>query len=143
MLMGVRTSLGNAFGLLGTVSLGAAAGAGWMVATLYLRQPTAWLALPVGAVLAWVLRTGIHAPGVACAALAALATLVAALSLNVLLVGVQIAGSMGLNLTDALRTAGAGLLWQLTRMATSPTDIAWYAIGAAFAAAIALRRTRR
>ena len=140
--MGARTFVVNAFTLLGTITLGAATGAVWMVATLYFRQPTAWFALPAGVLLAWILRTGTHAPGAACTGLAALATIVAALSVNALLAGVQIAGSMGLDLSDALTTAGGGLLWQLARIATSPADLVWYGAGAVLAAIIAWRRTR-
>ncbi len=143
MLMGKRAFLANVFTLLGTITLGAATGAVWMVATLYLRHPTAALALPAGALLAWILRTGTHTPRIASAALAALATAVAALSVNVLLAGMEIAGSMGLDLTDALRTAGSGLLWQLTRMATSSIDVAWYGAGVVLAATVALHHRWR
>jgi vitamin B12 transport system permease protein len=142
MLTGLRAFILAAFTALGATTLGIATGVVWMVVTLYLRQPTAWFALPAGVLLAWVLRTGIHAPGVVCAGLAALATIMATLSVNVLLVGVQLAGFMGLDLTEALQTAGSGLLWQLARMATAPADIVWYGVGAALAAIIALRRTQ-
>ncbi len=142
MLTGVRTLIVGTFTVLGTITLGLAAGVIWMTAMLYLRQPMAWLALPAGALLAWVLRSGIRAPGGICAGLAALATLVAALWVNVLLVGVQIAGSMGLGLLDTLGTAGSGMLWQLARISTAPADIVWYIVGAALAALVALRRTR-
>jgi vitamin B12 transport system permease protein len=142
MLMAPRAFLMTTFAALGATTLGIATGVVWMVVTLYLRQPAAWVALPAGVLLAWVLRTGLHTPGVLCAGRAVLATAMAALAVNLLLAGVQIAGFMGLDLIDALRTAGSGLLWQLTRMATSATDVAWYGIGTAAAAAIALRRTR-
>jgi hypothetical protein len=140
--MGLRAFVVTAFAALGATTLGIATGVVWMVVTLYLRQPTAWFALPAGVLLAWILRTGIHAPGVVCAGLAALATIVAALSVNALLAGVQIAGFMGLDLTDALHTAGSGLLWQLAQMATPPADIIWYGVGAGLAATIASRRAK-
>jgi NAD(P) transhydrogenase subunit beta len=42
---------------------------------------------------------------------------------------VLIAGNMGLGLIEAMRTAGVGMLWQLARMALSPADFAWTAVG--------------
>lgn len=138
MLIGPRAFVAGAFAALGALSMGVAAGVLWMFITLYLRQPTAWLALPVGALVAWLLRTGIYKSGFTCAGLAVLATAVAALSLNALLAGVRIAGAMGLDMIDAMQTAGSGLLWHLARLSAAPTDLAWYACGALLAATIAL-----
>lgn len=141
-MMGARAYATAVFAALGAAIMGVATGVVWMFISLYLRQPTAWLALPVGALLAWVLRSTIHQPGVGCAGLAVLSTAVAAASLKAMLAGVQIAGAMGLDLVDALHTAGSGLLWQLTRLATAPTDLVWYGLGAALAAAVAFYRRR-
>ncbi len=43
----------------------------------------------------------------------------------------------------AMRTAGLGMLWQLTRMALSPADLAGAALGMLLAAWLAWRRPRR
>lgn len=142
MMMGARAYATTVFAALGAAIMGVATGVVWMFISLYLRQPTAWLALPVSALLAWVLRSTIHQPGVGCAGLAVLSTVAAAASLKAMLAGVQIAGAMGLDLVDALHTAGSGLLWQLTRLATAPTDLVWYGLGAALAAAVAFYRRR-
>ena len=106
--------------------LGLAAGAVWMVVSLYVRHPLPWLALPIGALLAWAITS------VACARRAPAPRCWRrwpprwpAIYVNMLIAAVQIAGSMGLGLLDALRTAGAGMLWQLARLRTRPADIGW------------------
>ena len=50
--MSVRNVLLFVFALFSAAMLGLAAGAVWMVVTLYLRHPLPWLALPIGALLA-------------------------------------------------------------------------------------------
>ena len=141
--MSLRTPLLWVFGLFSAIMLGLAAGAIWMVATLYLRQLMPWLALPVGAVLAWAVRGSVLRPGVGAAALAALATLLAAFYMSMLLAGVRLAGDMGLGLLDVLRTAGPGMLWALAELALTPWMLAWFAAGAALAAVIGMRPPRR
>lgn len=135
--MSVRTALLFVFALFSAVMLGLAAGAVWMVATLYLRHPLPWLALPIGALLAWAIRSYVRSPGSGAAMLAACATALAAIYVNMLIAGVLIAGNMGLGLVDALRTAGAGMLWQLARMALSPADIGWTVLAMLLAAWLA------
>ena len=140
--MNVRAMSRFLFALFCTVMLGLAAGAVWMVAALYLRHPLPWLALPLGALLAWTVRSCILPSGVAAALLAACGTLLAALYVNLLIAGVLIAGNMGLGLVDSMHTAGLGLLWQLTRMALSPADLMWTGLGTLLAAGLAWRRPR-
>lgn len=141
--MSLRTTLLWVFGLFSAIMLGLAAGAIWMVATLYLRQLLPWLALPLGAVLAWAIRGSVQRPGAGAAALAALATLLAALYMSMLLAGVRLAGDMGLGLLDVLRTAGPGMLWALAGLALTPWMLAWFVAGAALAAMIGMRPPRR
>jgi vitamin B12 transport system permease protein len=131
------------FALLSAAMLGLAAGAVWMVATLYLRHPLPWLVLAVGAVLAWTIRAGVLAPGRNAALLSALATALAAIYVNVLIAGVQIAGSMGLGLVDTLRTAGLTMLWELARSSLRPADIVWTIVGMLLAAWLAWRAPRK
>ena len=140
--MNLRALLMAVFTLLCAAMLGLAAGACWMVMTLYLRHPAPWLALPAGVLLAWAMRHWVHRPGKVAAALAALATLLAATYVSVLIAGVLIAGNMGMGLLDALRTAGGGMLLQLARLGLSPTNAGWFAAGAALAAFIAGRPAR-
>jgi vitamin B12 transport system permease protein len=141
--MSVRTALLLVFALFSAAMLGLAAGAVWMVATLYLRHPLPWLALPIGAVLAWAIRHGVRAPGVAAALLAALATALATIYVNMLIAAVEIAGSMGMGLVDALRTAGSSMLWQLARLALTPADLGWSALAMLLAAWLAWRAPRK
>jgi hypothetical protein len=140
--MSARNLFVNAFALFSAVMLGLAAGAIWMVATLYLRQPLPWLALPIGALLAWTIRLGVRPPGPGAALLAALATALAAIYVCVLVAAANIAGDMGLGLIDALRTSGAGMLWQLAHLALTPVNAGWFIAGCVLSAMIALRPAR-
>lgn len=141
--MSVRTVSLSVFVLFSAAMLGLAAGAVWMVAALYLRHPLPWLALPIGALLAWTIRACVRPAGTGAALLSAGATLLAALYVNMLIAGVLIAGNMGMGLIEAMRTAGAGMLWQLARMALSPADMACAVLGMLLAAWLAWRKPRR
>ena len=141
--MSVRNVLLFVFALFSAAMLGLAAGATWMVVTLYLRHPLPWLALPIGALLAWAIRGYVRSPGIGAALLAAWATALAAIYVNMLIAAVLIAGNMGMGLIDALRTAGAGMLWQLARMALSPADIGCTALAMLLAAWLAWRAPRK
>jgi hypothetical protein len=141
--MSARAVLLFVFALSIAAMLGLAAGATWMVATLYLGHPLPWLALLFGALLAWAIRHGVRAPGRAAALLAAFATALAAVYVNVLIAAVQIAGNMGMGLVDALRTAGIGMLWQLARLALTPADLGWAALGILLAGWLAWRTPRK
>ena len=141
--MSARAVLLFAFALFSAAMLGLAAGAVWMVVTLYLRQPLPWLALPAGALLAWAIRNLVRSAGIGAAVLAAGATALAAIYVNMLIAGVLIAGNMGLGLIDALRTAGTGMLWQLARLALSPADLSWTVLAVLLAAWLAWRAPRK
>ncbi|WP_449429113.1 hypothetical protein [Rhodanobacter umsongensis] len=141
--MSARTVLLFVFALFSTAMLGLAAGACWMVVTLYLGDPLPWLALLFGALLAWAIRHGVRSPGPAAAMLAALATALATVYVNMLIAAVQIAGNMGMGLVDALRTAGFAMLWQLARLALAPADIGWAVLAVLLAAWLGWRSPRR
>ncbi len=138
--MTLRRVLLFLFALLSGAMLGLAAGAVWMVVSLYLRHPLPWLALPIGAVLAWTIRSSVRRAGPIAMLLAIGATALAAVYVNILIAGVQIAGNMGLGLIDALRTAGLGMLWQLARMGATPADIVWAMLGMLLAGWLARRK---
>lgn len=123
--MSARSVLQFLFAMFSALMLGLAAGAVWMVLALYMRHPLPWLAVPIGVLLAWTIRGAVHRAGVAAMLLAAAATALAAIYVNMLIAGVRVAGNMGLGIIDALRTAGIGMLWQLARMALTPSDIIW------------------
>ena len=128
------------FALFCAAMMGLAIGAVWMVAAMYLRQPSPWLALPAGAALAWATRHWIRRPGTGAAVLAAFATALAALYFNVLLAAILLAGNFGMGLTETLHTAGAGMLLGLARLAIGRGDFVWYALGTLLAAWLAWRR---
>jgi hypothetical protein len=141
--MNVRVAFSSLFALISALMLGMAAGAVWMVPTLYLQRPLPWAVILIGwllgkAVRGWVRPAGRHA-----AVLAALATLIAALYVNLLTAAARIAGLMGLGLIDSIRTAGFHLLLQLAEIGQSPGDDIWYALGMGVAALVALRSGRQ
>jgi vitamin B12 transport system permease protein len=130
------------FALFSAAMLGLAAGAAWMVVALYSRHPLPWLAVPIGVALAWVIRAGVRQPGTGAMLLAAGATGLSAIYVNLLIAGVKVAGSMGLDLIEALRTAGIGMLWQLARMGLTPADFIWTLLAMVLAGWLASRQRR-
>ncbi len=137
-----RRTLANVFATISAGMLGLAAGALWMLPTAYLRARLPWLALPLGAMLGWAIAHWVM-PRPGAAILAALATLLAAAYVSVLITAVRLAGNMDMGLTDAMRTAGTGMLWSLVRLSLDATQLLWFAGGAIVAAWAARRRTRR
>jgi len=77
------------------------------------------------------------------AALAAGATVLAAIYVDALTAAARIAGSMGIGLLDALRGAGLSMLLSLARLAVRPADIVFTLAGALLAAWIASRPSRK
>lgn len=140
--MNARHVFSWVFALISALALGLAAGAVWMVPTLYLQRPLPWLALPIGWALGKVMRAWVRPSVVGAALLAGLAVLVAAVYVNLLTAGARIAGLMGLGLVDALHTAGLGLLLQLSKLGSLTADYVWYAAGAGLAAVAATRAKR-
>ncbi len=139
--MNVRVALSLLFALVSALMLGLAAGAVWMVPTLYLQQTLPWLALPVGWLLGIAVRSWVRPAGHVAAVLAALATLAAAYYVNVLTAAARIAGLMGMGMIDALQTAGVRLLMQLASLSQSRLDDVWYLAGIVVAAFVAMRRS--
>jgi vitamin B12 transport system permease protein len=141
--MSLRSLPGAVFATFCAAMLGLAAGAVWMLAAVSFGQVMSWLALPAGGLLAVAMRHWV-CPGqrAGAAVLAAAATLLAAVYVSVLIAAARIAGSLGIGLVDALRTAGATMLLTLARLGMSPADVAWFLAGAALAAAMALRPRR-
>ncbi|HWU75454.1 MAG TPA: hypothetical protein VN043_03035 [Rhodanobacter sp.] len=141
--MNVRSVLSLLFALFSAAMLGLAAGAVWMVISLYMRHPLPWLALPIGAVLAWAIRGSVRRSGIGAMLLAAGATALAAIYANMLVAGVRIAGNMGMGLIEALRTAGIGMLWRLAGMAATPADVIWTLLAMLLAAWLVRKRAPR
>ena len=141
--MNARVAVSWLFALISALMLGLAAGAVWMVPTLYLQRPLPWLALPIGWLLGKAMRNWVRPAGASAALFAALATLTAALYVNLLTAAARIAGLMGLGLIDSLRTAGLGLLLQLAELGGGAGDDVWYVIGIGLAAVTAGRAIRQ
>ena len=141
--MSVRGTLLFLFAMFSALMLGLAAGAVWMVLALYSRHPLPWLVVPIGVLLAWTIRGAVQRAGLGAMLLAAAATALAAIYVNMLFAGAMIAGNMGLGIVDALRTAGIGMLWQLAHMAITPADILWTSFGMLLAAWLARGKPRQ
>lgn len=139
----VRQIVGECFALFCTVMLGLAAGAVWLVPTVYLRHPLPWLAVPAGWVLAMAIRQWVHGRRRHAALLAALATAVAGVYIHVLISAVNIAAMMGYGLVDAMRTAGWSMLLDFARVNMRPLDIGWTLVGMVVAIFSALRTPRQ
>lgn len=140
--MSVRSVFASLFALFSALMLGLAAGAVWMVPTLYARAPLPWLALPLGWLLGKAIRHWVRPAGSAAAILAALATFAAALYVSLLTAAARVAGLMGLGLVDSMRTAGFRLLLQLAEMGSAPMDGVWFIAGMGIAAWAAMRPAR-
>ncbi|WP_329742714.1 hypothetical protein [Dyella sp. A6] len=141
--MSLRNLIGTIFSVFCAAMLGLAAGAVWMLFAVWQGRTMPWLALPAGWLLAVAIRHWV-CPGqrMTAAALAAAATLLAALYLSLLIAAARIAGGLGIGLMDALRTAGPGMLLMLARLGTSTTATAWFLVGAVLAALAAMRQPR-
>ncbi|PXV58763.1 vitamin B12 transport system permease protein [Dyella jiangningensis] len=131
------------FALVSAVMLGLAAGAVWMVPTLYSQRALPWLALPVGWLLGKAIRHWVRPPGSQAAILAAFSTFTAVLYVNLLMAAASIAGLMGLGLVDSIRTAGFPLLLQLAQLGCSPADDVWFVAGMGLSAWAASRAGRQ
>lgn len=139
----VRQIVGECFALFCTVMLGLAAGAVWLVPTVYLHRPLPWLAVPAGWVLAMAIRQWVHGRRWHAALLAALATAIASVYIHVLISTVNISAMMGYGLVDAMRTAGWSMLVDFARLSMRPLDIGWTLVGMVVAIFSALRPPRQ
>jgi len=138
-----RGVAGSVLALFSAAMLGLAAGAVWMLPTMQLQRPLAWLAVPVGWLLALAVRAWVRPSGTLAAVAAALATVLAAAYVTALTAAARVAGLMGLGLLQAMREAGVGMLLQLARLSLSPVQLVWFAAGALLAAWCAWRRPGR
>jgi vitamin B12 transport system permease protein len=130
------------FAAFSAAMLGLAAGAVWMLPTMALQRPLPALALVAGWLLALAVQAWVRPAGRVAAALAAGATVLAAIYVEALTAAARIAGAMGIGLLDALREAGPSMLLALARLAMRPTDLAFTLAGALLAAWVAARRRK-
>lgn len=130
------------FAAFSAAMLGLAAGAVWMLPTMVLQRPLPALALVVGWLLALAVRGWVRPAGRVAAALAAGATVLAAIYVEVLTAAARVAGSMGMGLLDALRGSGLAMLLALARLALRPGDVVLTLAGALLAAWVASRQRK-
>ncbi|QAU23399.1 hypothetical protein EO087_04900 [Dyella sp. M7H15-1] len=138
-----RQIVGECFALFCAAMLGLAAGAIWLLPTIYLQRPLPWLAVPVGWLLAIAVRQWVHGRRWHAAWLAAVATAIASVYVHVLISAVNISIMMGYGLIDAMRTAGWPMLLDFARISMRPVDIGWAIAGVIAAIIGALRMPRR
>ena len=125
-----RRMFANAFAAISAAMLGLATGALWMLPTTYLRSSLPWLAVPLGALLGWAIAHWVL-PRRGAALLAALATLLAAAYVSVLIAAARLAGNMDMGLVEAMRIAGAGMLWSLVRLSLDVVQLVQRGLGLA------------
>ena len=140
--MTVRQIVGECFALLCAVMLGLAAGAIWLLPTVFLQRPLPWLALPAGWLLGIAIRQWVHGRTRRAALLAALATALASAYVRVLMAVTNISAMTGYGLMDTMRTAGPSMLLDFARIGLTANVIVWAAVGAIIAAITALRAPR-
>ncbi|WP_266159686.1 hypothetical protein [Dyella silvatica] len=136
----LRTLASYLLALLSVAMLGLAAGAVWMLPTMYTGRSMPWLALPLGWLLGRVIRSWIRQASLGAAVLAVMATMLAATYVSMLTAAAYLAWNMGIDFTDALATAGSGMLLQLAKLTLAPADLVCFAAGSALAAWAALPR---
>jgi vitamin B12 transport system permease protein len=125
------------FALVCAIMIGLAAGALWMLLALFARGTLAWVALPLGVLLGWLMRAWVAPQRGSAATLAALATLLAAAYMCCLLATARLAALMGMGFSETLHRAGPGMLLRLARLSTSRGMLGLFVLGAAVAAAAA------
>lgn len=130
----LRTLASLLLALFSIAMLGLAAGAVWMLPTMYTGRPLPWLALPLGWLLGRVIRSWIRQASLSAALLAVVATMLAATYVSMLTAAARLAWNMGIDFTDALRTAGGGMLFQLAKLTITSSDAAWFTAGCVLAA---------
>ncbi|HUA80602.1 MAG TPA: hypothetical protein VL997_09540 [Dyella sp.] len=137
--MRLNQIIGECFALCCALMLGLAAGAIWLVPTVFLHRPLPWLALLAGWLLAKAMGKWVHTRKWNAAVLAALAVVVASVYIRVLITTVNLSAMMGYGLLDAMHTAGLSMLLDFARFSTSKQDVAWCVLGMIVAVVTALR----
>lgn len=121
-----------------------ALGALWVAMTLHFRSAAWWFALPVGLAMGYATCTWVTHSRALGMPLAAAGTLLAAVYMQCLLMGLRLAAVMGLGYLTTLHTAGASMLLALARAAVEPRFMIVTALGMLLAGWTARhRRTRK
>jgi hypothetical protein len=143
--MTVRQIVGECFALFCAIMLGLAAGAIWMLPTLFFHRQMPWVAIVAGWFLAQAIHQWVHKGAWNAAILAAIATVVATVYVHVLTVATTLwEMTSGYGLIGVIRTAGLPMLLDLARLGFNPSrDISYTAAGVVVAVFVSLRLVRK
>ena len=142
--MTLRQLIGECFALFCAGMLGLAAGAIWLLPTLFLHRQMPWMAVPVGWLLANAICQWVHKRAWNAALLASIATIVATVYVHVLGAAMTLwEMTSGYGLIGVIRTAGMSMLLDLARFGVDSRDIAWCAAGIIVAVLVSLRLSRK
>lgn len=122
------------------VMIALAAGAVWAMIALWFGRPFAALALPLGIVIGFAMRSAGFGGTWLGAAAAALLTLVASAYAQGLIASTTVALAMGFNLLETLKRIGAEFAFAVAWARATPVDLAIFVAGAGIAAVVAGRR---
>jgi hypothetical protein len=143
-VMTLRHLIGECFALFCAAMLGLAAGAIWLLPTLFLHRQMPWMAVPVGWLLANAICQWVHKRAWNAAFLASIATLVATIYVHVLGAATTLwEMTSGYGLVGVIRTAGIPMLLDLARFGVNARDIVYCAGGIIVAALVSLRLSRK
>jgi vitamin B12 transport system permease protein len=138
-----RLLIGECFALFCAVMLGLAAGAVWLLPSLFLHRQMPWMAVPIGWLLAHAICQWVHKRAGNAAFHASIATIVATVYVHVLSVATTLwEMTSGYGLTGVIRTAGPSTLLDLARIGINGRDIGWCVCGVIVAAVVAVRLAR-
>ncbi|HEX7338665.1 MAG TPA: hypothetical protein VF271_01895 [Rhodanobacteraceae bacterium] len=126
-----------------TIAIALALGALWMAAMLAMPSARWWFALVSGAVLGFVAHNWITRHPWLATLLAAAGTVLAAVYMGCLRIGMELAATFGLGLVDTLQRAGVAMLVSLAWATATRLVIVATLVGMALAALLAWRRGRR
>ena len=121
---------------LGTFGFAAA----WIMVALRYDRQFAWLAPLAAADMVLLLAAARHAPGMARAGWAFLATLATIMLANFGIIAAQVGLGMGLLPWESALKLGPDYAFELARLALRPIDLGWLALGLVVAIAAGCRR---
>lgn len=135
----LRRGMHAVIALVCAAAMALALGAVWLAVSLRIPSASWWFALPLGALMGAAVSTWVTRVRLAAMLLAAGGTLLAAVYMKCLLVGLQLAAVMGLPYLHTLRRAGADMLLALARASVDPRLVAACIVGMLLALIVAAR----
>lgn len=126
-----------------TIAIALALGAVWMAAMLAAPSAHWWFALITGAIMGYVAHNWITHYRTLAITLAVAGTLLAAVYMACLRIGLELAATFGMGLVDTLQRAGLAMLLALARASAGMPLIVATLVGMALAAILAWHHNRR